>query len=232
MKKLFVLQTRFSLWNIGVLPTLRLGRENDAEGAALKLFDPMRLELRCKIFFDYSLPLIHDAYRAGFDILHSVLYSTRLPQWVLDKIEEAKVKYAWFRPVGVGWDDKLDYYGPIRAVVIDHVVKNSIVEDLVVSGTRLDDDDLLSIGFFTKLSSYLEEPFAGFGVSFPRGFVGRWGRNGFNLFSNIYEVKICVGISQINLFRVNDLKFDLPYLLVPGAHTTVDERVPMILDGT
>ena len=230
MRKIYVIQTRFSVFNKNIASIWRLGRNRSEAEVVAELFDKKRLELRCNIFFNISLPLLHKAYLAGHEIFHSLLYSTHLPDWVVNKIEAAKDCYCWFHPLGVGYEEEVPFYSSIKQIV-DAISINEL-EDIAYAGIRLDDDDLISTSYFNKLSRYVDQPFSGFAVSFPRGFAGMWEENDYMSFSEFYEPKNAQGLAQINIYNKVTKKFNEPYLLVPGGHLTIDERVPTILDAT
>lgn len=229
MNSLSVIYTRFSIFNKNILASWRLSRTEDIDAAKAELLDHERLETRCNIFFNYTLPSIDKAVKRGYSIRHIVLYYSELPLWVIEKFYIAKNKYPWLKPIAVGYDDEVPEYPEIRNVT-NEAAQMSSVDLLPVAGIRLDDDDMLGPNFFKQLELYLKPEFKGFCISFPSGVVALWEQD-FVKFSLYYQEKVTMGLSQISLYDVKKLSFTNPYLMPPGNHMRVDEKVPTILDS-
>jgi len=230
MNDLSVILTRFSLYNEKIMSVgWKLGRTKSAEKVLEELMDEERLKIRSEIFFDYSLPAINQAFLNGFNIKHIVMHYDKLPEWLLTKIDNAAKMYPWFNPVAVGFKDEVSFFSEIESCVRAQNFEAGKI--IPVAGIRLDDDDLIGVKFFEKLKRYLKPEFCGFCISFPKGIIGLWS-SGFKKYANFKEDKCALGLSQITLFDTNTNKFISPYLLSPGTHLTVDERVPTILDST
>lgn len=230
MNDLNIILTRFSLYNEKIMSVgWKLGRAKSADKVLEELMDHQRLLIRSEIFFEYSLPAINLAYLNGFNIKHIVMHYDKLPNWLLEKLEDAAKLYPWFNPVAIGFKDEVSFFGEIEKCVRAQTFESGKI--IPVAGIRLDDDDLIGVKFFTKLKKYLKPEFCGFCISFPKGIIGLWD-SGFKKYANFKEDKCALGLSQITLFDTNTNKFVSPYLLSPGTHLTVDERVPTILDST
>ncbi|GMM72683.1 hypothetical protein MTsDn5_26350 [Alteromonas gracilis] len=232
MNKVSVIQTKFSLFNKNLNPEIWQAGRNGLDNALKTLLDEERLRDRCDIFFNYQLPLIDIAVAKGFKIIHQCLHFDDLPIWVMDLIEEASIKYEWFRPRAFSFDDDLNLYGLIKEDIIDICETSEEQDVLCCAGIRLDDDDLINIDYFEKLERYLVESFAGFCVSFPKGYAGVYRGSEFTEFYDFYESKIALGLAQVFVYDVINKKFLNDYLMPPGAHGTVDNRVPTIIDAT
>jgi len=232
MKKLIVLQTRFTLINKHIDKNAwRIGRESDLNETIKLLLDEDRLNVRSNIFFNHTLPSIDRAVRMGHNIIHTVLHYSGLPTWLLDSIELAKEKYQWFIPFSFSYEDQCDSYAVIHKTVSEWGDKRCKLRDFCFAGVRLDDDDIIGKCYFEKLSKYIAPEYIGFAISFPKGIAALWENNNFIKFADFYEVKNAQGIAQINFFEASVNKIKSPHYLVPGSHPTVDQRVPTILDS-
>lgn len=229
INNLNVIYTRFSLFNKNILGSWRLSRIEDVESARADLLDHGRLETRCNIFFNYTLPCIDRAVKQGYNIRHIVMYYSELPLWVIEKFHIAKNQYTWLKPIAIGYDDDVPEYSEIRTITKE-ASQLSSVDLLPVAGIRLDDDDMLGPKFFKQLELYLKPEFKGFCISFPNGVIALWEQE-FVRFSAFYKEKVTMGLSQISIYDVKKHSFTNPYLMPPGTHTRVDEKAPTILDS-
>ncbi|BEA38047.1 hypothetical protein VEE31_45120 (plasmid) [Escherichia coli] len=229
MNDLNIILTRFSLYNEKIMSVgWKLGRTKSADKVLEELMDNERLQTRSEIFFDYSLPAIDLAYKNGFNIKHIVMHYDKLPEWLLEKLDNASKTYPWFNPIAIGFHDDVSFFGEIEKCVQAQNFETGKI--IPIAGIRLDDDDVIGVKFFNKLKKYLKPEFCGFCISFPKGIIGLW-ESGFKKYANFKEDKCAQGLSQVTLFDTSTNKFASPYLLSPGTHLTVDERVPTILDS-
>jgi len=232
MLKLFVIQTRFTLINKSIDPTIwRIGREGDVSSTIKKLLDNERLKTRADIFFKYTLPTIDVAVKRGYNIIHNILHYDMLPSWLLQLLSEAQLQYSWLKIYSFSYDDDCDSYKIIRNDINAWCKANNVKEEVCFAGIRLDDDDILGSTYFRKLSDYISPNFTGFGVSFPKGIAALWSENRFSKFAEINQAKHAQGIAYVNTYDFEAGKMRARYLLVPGAHGTIDQRVPTILDS-
>ena len=229
MNNLNIIYTRFSLFNKNILTAWRLCRTDDIEVAKAALLEHERLETRCDIFFNYTLPNIDKAAKLGHNIKHIVMHYSELPLWVLEKFREAEKQYCWLKPIAVGYEDDVPLASEIKSVTKE-ASQLSSVDELPVACIRLDDDDILGTKFFKQLELYLKPEYQGFCISFPKGVTGLWDKE-YIKFSSFYSAKIALGLSQISLYDVKNKNFISKNLVPPGNHIKVDERVPTILDS-
>lgn len=228
---MFVIQTRFSIYNKNIDSTAwQLGRGENKNILQL-LMDEDRLRLRCDIFFKYSLPSIDKAHLSGYEILHVVPYYKNLPQWVVDKFNAAKEKYTWFKPLPFDYEDDLSLFDIIKDVLRRHCIDKGLEHEFSYAGIRLDDDDLIGMKYFDRLKQYMLPEFNGFCISLAKGIAAEWKDGAYVRMASFYEAKNAQGLAQINRYDAKTQKFLRPHLLPPGSHPTVDLRVPTVLDS-
>jgi len=232
MLKLFVIQTRFTLINRNIDRTAwRAGRDGDLNDTIQRLLENDRLKTRSNIFFKYTLPAIDSATKRGYHIIHNILHYDGLPSWLLELLSEAQSKYAWLQTYSFSYEDNCNNYNIIRDEINKWCETNNVKEKVCFAGIRLDDDDIIGSTYFKKLNNYILPGFSGFGVSFPKGIAALWCEDRFSTYAEMNEPKHAQGIAHINTYDFESGKMRATYLLVPGAHKTIDQRVPTILDS-
>lgn len=104
-----------------------------------------------------------------------------------------------------------------------------IDEGDLVATVRLDDDDALGRSFSSSLASHMAACTVGYAISFPSGYEARFDeqRMGFCDVRERYSPKIALGLSYVSRLESGTAK----NVMSLGNHTTIDERVPLILDA-
>jgi len=232
LKKLYVIQTRYTLINNNVNnKNWRAGRGRDPDELFKLLLDDDRLKTRSDIFFGYTLPAIAKAVDDGYNIIHNIFHFDAFPSWLLNLIGDAQKKYPWFHAHSFALNDECSLQDTLRSTIRNSKHLHNSEERLYFAGIRLDDDDVIGGEYFLKLSAYLAPAFVGFAVSFPKGYAALWDGVAFSKFAELYKEKHAQGIAQINSYDPASGSFAHSRVMIPGAHLMVDQQVPTILDS-
>lgn len=105
--------------------------------------------------------------------------------------------------------------------------------DIIVANFRLDDDDLLSPDYFSRIVNYLSPCYEGFYLTFPKGYVGVFDK-GYEGFYEITKPFLAIGLSRISKFDLSNNKFvtENPCVLVGASHARLVDRAVAILDSS
>lgn len=186
------------------------------------LYSPERLELRCKIFLEYSLPQLERAAR-GHDYYHVVSYSDSLPPAYRNRLNEAAIRFPF-----LVLDCHIDGKGRIN-------LDNLAAEKLGRSGSnvgsyatfRLDDDDILAANFFDQVLSFVDESNAGMVVSLARGITAIYNDGEFFFAREAYSPMNSMGL--LNICHVDAAgNITKP---VASSHNRADRHNAVILDA-
>lgn len=194
------------------------------------LYDPQRMKIKEKIFEDYSLPLILTNLENNRNYYHFMEYSEELPRQYKDKLFEMCESHD--RIVMIKHGEEGGRIDKIKEIVKRHAEKKSL--SYCVFGTfKLDDDDLISIDFVSRVNNYLEKRFVGFAISFGKGVIGHFDPefNDYISFKEVYQPKVNIGLTTIGSAEIVDGRLVGFRLTSPGSHMSVDERLPLILDS-
>ena len=183
------------------------------------LFSPERMETRCKIFFDFSLPAIDKAARQH-QLFHVVSYSEELPERYKSHLFDAASTYDWLR---------LDLQTPTNREdqALEEIAKRELRPGTIFATYRLDDDDLLGQSYFDSLGRYLKQPFVGSFISFSSGIQAIFDGSSFVDPRFEHRPKIAIGLARICEYR-QDLNLNQP---PRSSHTKSDLVAPVVLDG-
>lgn len=215
---------------------------SDLEEYAGKLFDPARLQSKLQAFQHVALASLA-GQKSPSDATLSllVLTSDAMPCAHLRQLEEALAGFgnasgiSWEialirSPLGAGPEDRLTFGGigaAFRSFVFDP--KRQVEDEDLVASVRLDDDDALARDYSSVLADLMTPALAGCAVSFPCGFEA-WFDKDTRRFSGLrsrYFPKIALGLAFMD--RASD--GFVRSVMALGDHTTVDERVPLIMDA-
>lgn len=226
---LFIGYTNFSVLRPGFggwQESLIRGKDETKEYAE-KLFSPERLDARCEIFLNLSLPQLADSYQQVIKdsegkakLEHIVYYSEELPEKYKLFLRQAATQYPFIVL------DELE--GGVRNITHEKIaVHHFPAKEGTYASFNLDDDDILSKSFLSTLAKYVHENFVGFRVTLSRGYSAIWAAD------KIYDArqkklpKINIGLASINRV-VGDTLFTPP----ASGHDRVDEVGPLITDAT
>jgi hypothetical protein len=226
--------TRFSLVNKNISPRAwQIGRGVRTEDYIRSVVaDERRLRPRAEIFFRHTLPNIDAATRDNLAIRHVAAASDRLPSWLLDRLDEAAIKYRWFRVHKVSYDEDWDWVAALQPTLVS--LGRACCRDVFIVATcRLDDDDVLAPAFFEAIADYVKPQYRGFCVSFTRGFCGLWDDEvaRYGDFVTWKLPMVALGLAYVGEYYLGKMRWRTPHWTVPGDHMKVDEKVPTILDG-
>lgn len=164
----FVGRTRFSLFTPNSKAWLA-SQNKDEELYKRQLFSEERLSPRADVFFNISLPQIQLAVQ-NHQVKHIVDFSPELPEKYRDLLLEAQEKYDWLL-LNCQTEDgvSLDTYDVAHKILEPEAAAG----DASVFGSyRLDDDDVLPVSYFDRMSDFLVTSNVGFYVSLGRGVTG------------------------------------------------------------
>lgn len=217
----FIGETRFSLfepnsnaWRL----TKTTGREN-AEDYKAKLYAEDRMETRCAIFFNHTLPTI-DSAKSDHHLIHLISYSEELPEKYEDQLQEEAAKYSWVRL------DKRTEENRV-GMSVKNIVRKSFPPGTVYGNYRLDDDDVLATNYFEQAGVYLDERHAEMIVSLGYGVLALYEGSRFVRTKGELRPKVAAGFLKICQFT-NDGRFRMPTNI---SHTYADRENPVILDS-
>lgn len=181
------------------------------------LFSKSRLDLKSDIFFNLSLPQLNMMDKLGCSYFHFLVYSKELPQCYKNKIIEAGHKYDFLIPIEV-----IDY----DSFNLKETLKPLVERKSYFALFSLDDDDLISVDYLSKIKRYIDKPFLGFNISLSKGYTGFYDGSLKNCrevrfpFINIGQARICESDENGKIF-----------IPKKGSHMKTDEFCPTIVDS-
>lgn len=224
---LFIGHTRFSLFdpNSGGWRASNGSRFSSVEEYQDYLFADERLDPRCEIFVNHSLPQIAMAAK-DFDVAHVVSYSSHLPEKHQRILEEAAERFPFLVL------DRCEGGTPtITPLTIARNEFRSVDRHAGDSPAfaiyRLDDDDLLPVDYFEQMSPYVRLENAGMMVSLGAGATALYINGEYYNVRQCYAPMIAIGLLSICQFQEDGT------LIQPlgHAHNYSDRKNPVILDS-
>lgn len=192
-----------------------------------KMFSESRMRTRCDIFFNISLPQIKasiDKMRETADgapvVKHIVAYSVELPEQYKKMLMTAADEYDF-----LVLDELVDGKPNIQPVDLAKEVLPS--GEGVFATYNLDDDDVLSVSYFSKVGQYLKDFLAGYRVSLAAGYSAIWADGA------AFDVRLKrIPFNNYGLATIN--KWDGGVLTAPpkSGHDTIDYKGPVVVDST
>lgn len=189
------------------------------------LYSPERLDIRCEIFFDLSLPQLQRSSE-GLDYRHIVSYSDTLPAPYQERLENAERDFDFLvldRHSGGASTNSL------RTVASGMYGPNGSAGG---PGTpfglfRLDDDDLVSADYFQQMSTYITSANVGMQVSLGTGVTALFDGGRFYNPRVCHHPMLAIGLTSICTFSEDGT------LLRPvdAPHNRSDRFNPVILDS-
>jgi hypothetical protein len=224
---LFIGHTRFSLFdpNSGGWRASNGSRFKTVEEYQEYLFSEDRLDPRCDIFVNHSLPQVALAAE-GYDVTHVVSYSSALPANYQAILEEAAAKYPF-----LVLDRQVDGQPSVTPMNVARKAHRGPEATRPVGSPfgmyRLDDDDLLPADYFAQVSAYLTPEHAGMMVSLGAGATALYIDGAYYNVRECYAPMIAIGLMSI-------CRFDADGTLVQPigvAHNRSDRKNPVIMDS-
>lgn len=221
MNNIFFCCTRFSLYtpNSASWKASKL----DQKDYLAYLFDEDRLNIRLKIFENYSLPILVEA-STHTSFLHCIQYSEELPEKFKIKLFSLEKTYDFIHL------QKIDITSNPHSYFLKFI-EETIIENRddsqIFSYFYLDDDDLLSVDYFEKNKKYLNENFVGYHVSYGAGITAYYDGETYSYFKKAYYPKLNIGILRICSYENGVFKYPNT-----GNHTLIDQKSPTVIDST
>ena len=193
-----------------------------------QLFDPARMA-----FHEYCFEHIVLASLAAQNRLLDkrwftlcVMTSTELPAVNMRFLERMQEDRPWLKVIALP-PESPELSGAVRAAISESV------DAPLYCTIRLDDDDALASNYFARLSRFLDPALDGTVISFANGFMGLCaGMSGFKSFRELNQPKIALGLASVHStagFRSGKTK--RVSIFETGRHTTIDQRLPVIVDS-
>jgi hypothetical protein len=198
------------------------------------LFSAERLDIRCFIFFELSLPIL-EVMSKKHNYKHIIQYSAELPEEYKRKLSVIEKKYPF---IYLDLIDNLENRtSKLYKTVVPNLIENSFEktnqkdkENITFGIFNLDDDDLLGINFLNKMAEYIDSKYSKKVISFGLG-VTAFFDEASRLFSNpreAYLPKINIGLMRVCEYILKERKIIFPK---SGSYMTVDKVTPVILDS-
>lgn len=223
----FVGHTRFSVhqYGSGFFKASRTGEDGvgfSEEQYTSWLYSAERLGPRTDIFVNESIPQLALA-ASGHQVVHFVSYSPSLPESYKALLRGAAERHPFLR--------LNETNQPVSATPPAHLVRSALQEFGVTAGTfgvyRLDDDDILSNDYFSRMSTYITPEHAGWWVSLGRGYSAVRVDGQYVFTRGLYYPKIALGLLLVAAVAKDG---SIQHLRAP-KHTVVDQHAPTILDS-
>lgn len=215
--------TRYSVFNPDA-SSWRAAKFLNVEEYKNFLFSNSRLDMREKIFRDFSIPQIKRNMESCQDYYHIIEYSQELPEGRKNNLFEFCDVHNQIIPVLAGK----------RNEKIQEILNNDGRGRSSVGVFKLDDDDVISDNYIFNAKKYINKGLEGFVVSFPKGLTAWFDSElgAYSVVKKVYHPKINIGLMAIfpvvtDFSGLRKVKF-----FQVGRHTTCDERHPVILDAS
>lgn len=155
-----------------------------------------------------------------------VLTSTELPEPSMQFLKRLQETRPWLRVLALP-PEAPELAGVVRSQIAEHV------KTPLYCTIRLDDDDALANNYFARLSRFLDPALDGSVISFANGYMGLCGGlSGFKSFRDLKQPKIALGLASVHSmasFKTGKMK--RASIFETGRHTTIDERLPVVVDS-
>lgn len=231
MKKVYIISIRYTL----LTPRVNAFLQQESLGYEkfkIAMLDSKRLQSRLMLFKNIALPSLQKFFSdcvKDVDSIFKVIInaSSLLPDSHQKELMDIEKKNKFIQVVFSNEDD-----ANIRKVTINQMKKLHKNEDTLFVTMRMDDDDAISDKFYENIKKYADVKYAGFGVSFPNGYIGYIDENHkFLGFRNYKKPNIAIGLGYI-CFVDAGLKNNFKTIYCLGSHGSIDIRVPVINDSS
>ncbi len=226
-RTLFIGHTRFSVHQHGsgyfnATRGADLGAGFSEEEYTRWLYSETRLAPRTEIFTTLSLPQLELAAR-HHDVVHFVSYSPSLPEHHKAELRAAAERHSFLR---LNETTKPVNSTPSRALVNKALAERSH-GSRPFGVYRLDDDDLLSVGYFDQMATYVTPRHIGWWVSLGTGFSAIRMDGKYAYTRELYYPKSAFGPMAV---AAKNEDGEILNLSAP-KHTVMDKFNPTILDS-
>ena len=191
----------------------------DEDSYLRHLWSAERMAVRAQIFLDLSVPVLQ-AMSERHDYRHVVTYSPEMPDPWLSQLHEAAQRY-----------DVLDLH-PVADGAVTDVMRARLERHETVSRPavwfRLDDDDLLSTDYLDIVDRHVRTHGPMWAISLSKGVQAIWHEGRVEDLRGKHRPLGSQGQACIGRWDARQRVLTVPEL---GSHTTVDTRVPTVLDS-
>jgi hypothetical protein len=174
---------------------------------------------RASMFLELAVPLLQQM-RKEHDYRHVVSYSPEMPEPWLGELLAAAERYDVLALLPAGSAGVPSEF--------ERILQKVGSPSRTVVWFRVDDDDLLSIDYLDRLAVYSTSSERGRGVSMARGYSALW-HDGVVVHPREARRPLgAQGQAYIGAYDHGSRKLTMPR---PGDHSTIDRRMPTILDS-
>lgn len=226
-RRLFIGHTRFSVHQHG--SGYFNATRDSSRGAGFSekeytdwLYSDARLAPRTEIFTQLSLPQLAKAAE-HHDVVHFVSFSPSLPQEHKQQLIDAAQKYDFLE---LNETKNAVSSTPSKTLVRRALQKHNVT-DAPFGVYRLDDDDLLSVNYFSQMAPYVTPKHIGWWVSLGSGISAIRMDGEFTFARDYYYPKSAFGPMAI---CAQDTDGEILNLKAP-KHTILDQYNPTIIDS-
>lgn len=225
----FIIRTRFSLflpnsngWNIS--RNLSLDEITEYKN---NLFEEKRLNFRIRFLTKITLPLLEQASK-DYELLHIIEYSDCLPARYISNLKDLEEKYSFLKL------SLYDHTGKPQKknnqIAIEYFNLKERNKDFWIGRLTLDDDDCVSLNYFSMMNKYLIAQFEDFYISLGLGVAGVYDEN--NKLTDcveIYKPKVNIGFMLVGRYCCRNERIYFTPKTAP--HMTMDKAVQVVLDS-
>lgn len=211
----FVGHTRFSLYQ----PRSRAWALSQGDNYKERLFADRRLIPRLRIFTDHSLRLLEIAQR-GHSVRLIVSYSREMPGEYRTALHRAADNYPF-----VILDECVEGVG--QANMVRTALQMMERRPGVFATFRVDDDDILPVDYFDRMSQHIRRDTVGSYVSLGRGVTATHDGEHFGKPHTVVHRMYSAGLLSVCSFDGQSTETPSP----AQAHNRADEAAPTILDS-
>ena len=188
------------------------------------LYAPERLDARCDLFLDVSLPQLRLA-SAGFDYYHVVSFSDSLPDKYQLRLEKAAREFEFL--ILDRQSETTSESSWLRVARSKFAPGPAGTAGQPFGWFRLDDDDLLSADYFAQMMPYITAANAGMQVSLGRGLTALYEGGDFYNLRMAQSPLIALGLLSVCMLNAEG-EVIRP---VEASHRESDLFNPVILDS-
>tara|TARA_Y100000310_G_scaffold344642_1_gene458493 strand:+ start:5239 stop:6075 length:837 start_codon:yes stop_codon:yes gene_type:complete len=215
-------------WNIA--------KENDFNTYKEILFSNSRLHSKYELFKAFTIQSLQKQEKADveYETEVIVLTSDELPQPHLSKLMMLKDEIP-LTILEIGATESM------FSALSNYIARSfsSETDNFLYATVRIDDDDMLSKNYESRLLSYITPENKDYIVSFPIGIesyvvIPEEGSPKLEYSIEIDFPKIALGLAHIGFYNATHKRVETKkaHVYLTGAHTTVDERFTLIYDMT
>lgn len=218
MSRVFIGYTRFSVVSEASKAWVISQRSDYLD----RLFNSERLRVRINLFNASMQNIALAKEKTSIRVFHIVYYSSSLPDFYKKELEEMAMEYPFLvlMPIDITED-----FSHLKG--INTVVRENSLEESILGIYNLDDDDFLSVNYFSHSEKYLSNNFLNYRVSYALGLTAKFDNVRFFNVEESYLPKINIGILTICKYENNRVVW--PH---GGSHVLIDRKGPVILDST